>query len=440
MDRALELKWDNRRAFAEDEDFDSLKGDPRLARRAGLPEGKLGRDDAWRQDLQFLVGELKRLHVDLYRKITPADLTRRIDQLRERVPALQEHEIIAEFFRLLAAVGDGHTLMFWPLEGAHAFHILPVRFYSFTEGFFVTEAEGENRALIGAKVIRFGDVPIAEAARRLAELIAHDNEYGIRRYIHTALSFPELLHTTRVIARLDEVVLEVDLRGGERRKITLKPLAPGNRLESVLPTALSESGSQPLWLSNRSVPYWFHFLPERRAVYVQYRECRNGQDETFAKFCDRVFEFIEKNQVEKLVLDLRNNEGGTNLINKYLVQGVLRTPKINRKGRLFVLVGRHTFSAAMCCAADLERWTEAVFVGEPTGSNPNFVGDTSRVILPYSGLRASVSTHLWQNSLAFDERTWIGPQVLCEPGFVDWISNRDPALSAALSYTRNPDH
>ena len=44
--------------------------------------------------------------------------------------------------------------------------------------------------------------------------------------------------------------------------------------------------------------------------------------------------------------------------------------KVNRRGRLFVIIGRATFSAAQNGATMIERHTEAIFVGEPTGSSP----------------------------------------------------------------------
>jgi hypothetical protein len=46
----------------------------------------------------------------------------------------------------------------------------------------------------------------------------------------------------------------------------------------------------------------------------------------------------------------------------------------------------------------IERHTHAIFVGEPTGSGPNFVGETELFELPYSKLQASVSDLYWQSS------------------------------------------
>src|SRR3954452_24964879 len=102
-----------------------------------------------------------------------------------------------------------------------------------------------------------------------------------------------------------------------------------------------------------------------------------------------MFQFIEDNAIERLVIYLRKNDGGNNFLNRALVHGLIRCDKVNRNGHLFVLIGRRTFSAAMCCAVDIERSSQVIFVGEPTGSSPNHVGENTPITLPCSKLRLS---------------------------------------------------
>jgi hypothetical protein len=67
-----------------------------------------------------------------------------------------------------------------------------------------------------------------------------------------------------------------------------------------------------------------------------------------------------------------------------------------------VIIGRKTASAAQCLATQIERNASAIFVGEPTGSCPNFVGETRPLNLPYSKKQASISDLYWQNSVVSD--------------------------------------
>ena len=67
----------------------------------------------------------------------------------------------------------------------------------------------------------------------------------------------------------------------------------------------------------------------------------------------------------------------------------MRCDAVDRDGHLFVLIGRRTFSAAMNCASLLELHSKATFVGEPTGSRPNFVGESTYFTLPCTRYRVS---------------------------------------------------
>src|SRR5258706_89573 len=78
-----------------------------------------------------------------------------------------------------------------------------------------------------------------------------------------------------------------------------------------------------------------------------------------------------------------------------LVQGLTKKESINHRGKLFVVLGRRTFSAAQNAATFIERYLNAIFVGEPTGSSPNFVGEEAPFTLPYSKLLMNVSALYW---------------------------------------------
>jgi hypothetical protein len=107
---------------------------------------------------------------------------------------------------------------------------------------------------------------------------------------------------------------------------------------------------------------------------------------------------------------------------------------VNQRGKLFVIIGRRTFSAAQNAATLFERHTEAIFVGEPTGSNPNFIGEGITLTLPYSKVIASVSDLYWQSGWPKDKRKWIAPLLYTPPSFAAFRVNRDLAMEAILAY------
>src|SRR5262249_17793719 len=156
-----------------------------------------------------------------------------------------------------------------------------------------------------------------------------------------------------LIPDADKMQITVRDAAGKMQTVTLQadagdptPEWPNVRKDAPNPT--------PLYLKNRSASYWFEYLPDSKTVFCQYNAVQNDPKEPLEKFCERLFKHIAENDVERLVIDMRWNGGGNNFLNKPLVHGLIRCDKINRRGKLFVIVGRNTFSAAMNGATDIE--------------------------------------------------------------------------------------
>lgn len=190
----------------------------------------------------------------------------------------------------------------------------------------------------------------------------------------------------------------------------------------------------PLYLKNRNASYWFEHLPESRVVYCQYNRVLNAPGETLHEFAKRLFQFINDHEVDELVIDLRWNNGGNTALNEPFLHGVIGCTKVNQHGKLFVIIGRRTFSAAQNAATSLERHTEAIFVGEPTGSSPNFIGEGITFMLPYGKVLVSLSDLYWQSGWPRNHRKWITPRLYTPPSFAAYRANRDLAMEAILAY------
>jgi C-terminal processing protease CtpA/Prc len=69
---------------------------------------------------------------------------------------------------------------------------------------------------------------------------------------------------------------------------------------------------------------------------------------------------------------MRQNGGGDFFEGrKHLIQPLKQRSSVSQKGRLFVITGRNTASAAMANAIDFRKELNAILVGEPTGERPN---------------------------------------------------------------------
>jgi hypothetical protein len=271
-------------------------------------------------------------------------------------------------------------------------------------------------------------------------LLSRDNDYAPRVTAPALLRQLPLVHAAGAAPEPDRVTLATRLLDGSSRDVEvaageawsppawIEPCPPG---WLSLPETLPEP--MPLYLRNCGANYWFAWLAEERLVYCQFNSVVNDPDEPFDAFCRRMFSFVDSHPVERFVVDLRWNGGGNTFLVAPLLRGLIACDKISRRGGLLVIVGRKTFSAAQNTATLIDRHTDAIFVGEPTGSSPNFVGESAPFRLPYSKLDVNVSDLLWQTSWPMDRRPWIAPELFAPPTFAAYRANRDPAMDAILA-------
>jgi tetratricopeptide (TPR) repeat protein len=401
----------------------------------------------WHEDLRFMAAEMPKRHASPFHAMTRADFDRAVRRLDTRLPRLRRHEVILELARIAAMVGDGHTNVAPARDPKIGFHALPLKLYLFSDGLWVRAADSAHAGLVGSRVVRLGRATVEQAMAAVRPLIARDNEMGVAFAAPYLLVMPEVLHGLGFIDDLDRVPLVLE-RDGKREQVTLAPagLAPLMARDTdrswEVPEGWTDTRGEPdrwpLWLRRPGDKFWFEYLPTRRALYVQFNEVGDKPEQTVARFADSLFAFARAHAVDRLVLDLRLNGGGRGELNRALVLGIVRAEQLDVRGRLFVLIGRRTFSAAQFLATELEHWTEAIFVGEPTASRGNGYGDSYRLTLPNSGVTVRVSTLYWQLSDPRDTRPWTPPEVATELTFDDYRRNRDPAVEAALAWAPEP--
>ena len=400
--------------------------------------------EKWREDLRHMAAEMEARHKNLFHTMTREQFERAIQSLHERIPNLARHQIIVEMARIAALVGDGHTNVNPARDPKAAFRTLPVKLYLFKDGLFVRSARREQAGLVGARVVRIGGATADEAVTRAREIIGRDNEMGVRFLAPVLLSMPEVLHALGLAASVESADFTLET-AGRQRVVTLGPHGPAEMLPADTDTTwMNQDGwvdmrdaaqsPTPLWLREPRNKFRYEYLPESRTLYVQLNEVGNKKEESLADFSKRVFEFVEANQVERMVLDLRLNRGGNGELVRPFVVGVIKS-KLNQPGRFFTLIGRGTWSAAQFLIDHLERWSNPIFVGEPSASKGNTYGDSRRITLPHSGLTVRVSVYYWQMWAPWDTRHWTAPHLTAELSSADYRANLDPALAAVLGYT-----
>jgi hypothetical protein len=406
----------------------------------------------WRGDLHVLAAELPKRHPFVFDGLTPTKLTRSewdsaVKALDVRIPQLSRDQILVGFQHLVALVGAGHTSinpLFDPMLG---YHYLPIELYAFRDGIFVRRADSAHAGLVGARVRRIGKLGIDEAMTAVGSVISHENDQLVRELGVEYLAMPEVLVGLGIVDDVNTVSLEVE-RAGQRSTVMLRPAGVLRPARHDGTTSIDERA----WIDMRPAgtpaplyeqgpgPRWMRLLADQHLLYVAFQSSVPPTDtaESIDKFIERVLATVDSVAPSRLVIDIRNNLGGNSYYNRQLVLGIVRRTQIDQRSKLFVVIGRRTYSAAQNLVDELERYTNATFVGEPTGSPPAFFGEHRPLVLPHSRITVNISTLWWQTMDPTDRRSFVTPQIYAEASSEDYRRGNDPVMDAIVAAVSGP--
>lgn len=399
--------------------------------------------EKWRADLRFMAGEMPKRHKDLFHQMTREQFETAVKNLDARIPQLSANQIIVEMMRIAAMVGDGHTNIYPTRDAKIGFHLLPVKLYLFNDGLFIRAAKKEKAPLIGARVLKIGELNVEQAVDKIKEIIGRDNDMDVKYFAAQLLVMPEVLQALGMSESRDNARFVIE-KNGKQQTVTLN----SEGLVEIMPadtdmTWVAKEGwvdlrdgataSPPLWLKNPADKFWFELLADKQTLYVQLNQVGDKDNETLADFSRRLALFIESSGAQKLILDLRLNRGGNGSLLPPLVAALIKS-KINQPNKFFTIIGRSTFSAAQFLVNELERYTDTTFVGEPSGSKGNIYGDSRKIFLPNSQITVRTSVYYWQDWHPLDTREWTAPQLTAELSSEDYRNNIDPALKLIMNY------
>jgi hypothetical protein len=384
------------------------------------------------QDLDRLLASLERTHPNPWHGIDRTTFVAALTRLKAHLPTLTAAQAIEGAKRLVAQISrngrDGHMLAI-PVEGREG-KILPIRVYGFAEGWYVTDALAPYQDLVGRRITQLGGHPIADVLSAVEPLVPRDGPATVLAFLPIYLLRVDVLRGLGLVGEGPVRVTIASPRGEETVGLDPVPFADftswaGDRGSIELPVR-----ARTLYLSNEREVFWTRYLSGSRTLYARYVQVHGPPPDVVAQFRERA----AKQDVDRVVVDLRQNGGGDNNTYGALLRALQSEP-INRPGRLFVITDRLTFSAAANLCTELEQTTSATFVGEAMGGGLNFWDDVTWVTLPHFAipLRVGISTRYWQKSTPDDPRLTIEPDIGAPVRASDYFADKDRALEAAFA-------
>jgi len=263
---------------------------------------------------------------------------------------------------------------------------------------------------------------------KLSEVISHENSAWLKAQMRYYLMIPSVLRGIGIIDDTEDIAFSFETRDGAPVDLDLSPVNFSDVKDDIVGQETEES-ELPLYRRNAGQNYWFEYLDGHNALYFKYNLCREMEDKHFGDFTQTLLHALDDKAVDKLIIDLRDNGGGNEQLLFPFMYAVSQS-RFNREGKLFVIVGRQTFSSGVRNAVTLRKKTSAIFIGEPTGGKPSHFGATDSFHLPNSGITVNYST-MDLTHVILDDRVLADPSVFAD----------DPAALEELqeSIRKDPD-
>jgi hypothetical protein len=401
-----------------------------------LPAEKPKREERlgwWIEDLDFFARTFPDVQVDFPKLYNPKKFRKEIDQLELAIPRISDSEIILRLMRLVATGKVAH-IRIYPQGKDLEFHPYPVRFFWYSDGPAVTNAEEKYKSGLGARVLRIGSMTPDQLESAVEPYLSHENQPWLHAVSPDFMLTREVAEHFGLAAPDGSIELSLVQPGGEPYQLRIAPSTTNIRWFSA---AEALKAPVPLFHKRPEESYWYEYLADSQALYIQYNRCMDDPQKWFSTFTRELFRFVDglpsSERIERVIIDLRLNRGGDSGVIEPLVEGLLARRELSARGHLYVLTSRYTFSAGMMAAVELRNRLHAILVGEPSGSPPNEYAEIATFVLPNSKIEVQY-TKRYIRLLKDSDPLTLEPDVPVFRSLAEFLSGRDHVLETALEY------
>lgn len=305
-----------------------------------------------------------------------------------------------------------------------------MQFYYFNDDIYLINTIDKYKEALNCKLTKINGIDIKSIKNILLPLIANENEATIKKRLPTYLNVPGVLHGVKIIDNITSTKFTFENGDGKVFDLQIDALETDKNNEEFI-VSEEKDDSFPLYMQKRNLNYWYKYLEDEKTLYFKYNKCQEDEKSgDITNFINEVLNFIDNNPVDKFVIDMRNNPGGSDGYLNSIIDGI-KVRNINNKKNLFVIVGRETFSSAIINASQLREQTNATFVGAPTSGKPNHYGQVKKFELPNSKILIQYSKE--KIEIFKDKGDSLIPDYVIEVSIEDYLNKKDPVLDYILN-------
>jgi hypothetical protein len=256
----------------------------------------------------------------------------------------------------------------------------PFRLKFLNDKYYISAIDNDMKEHIGSQVLSINNRPIDNIISKMSEVITHENEVVLQNAIEQWIYEPDFLKYLGIVD--ESLLLEIQTKS---KVLTLEPSEIPED-EFCNPREENIKNSETL---NPKGLYWTKYFEDLKTFYLQYNECEDITEEEIKEVIDE----IKKNEVKFVVVDIRNNLGGSSLILDPLTKFLFENQD---KYSPVVFLSNVTYSAAIINALNILDCKNSISIGTETSGSPTKFGETTTVTLPNTDIDVVISTKYFE--------------------------------------------
>lgn len=348
---------------------------------------------AWIEDLDAYQIGLEDKHIDLFNKIDKVEFIAELNKIKETLTEKSDLETTLELMRLTRRIGDGHTAISTRNLDYQSY---PIEVRNFGGDWRIVKVAIEYNDLLGMKLESIDGVSINLISKKVGE-VAQFVENQHSQIIRTGenLTSAEILYGLKITTEKNQANFTFSDDKDKMLNIRLKAISKQAQENESIFSRLEIAVPEIQKPGNPTYDYfWYAPIEGTNGLYIHFEGYPKFEE--MMKLSEEIVAYSYQNNINQLVIDLRNNGGGDLYIGLVLANALNLADPVDWKSGVYVLCDNVTFSAATSNVALFRELLNAKIIGEPTGSNPSGYQDMDTFQLPNSKLVVCYSKRFFQ--------------------------------------------
>ncbi len=401
-----------------------------------------------KEDVEYMLDTMERVHPDLYAYIPRHEIMRRKRELFAAIEKpISRHEFCLWFIPLVTSLKDGHTSLDMPKEEFYNYtkrggKVFPFPVLIKEDRIYISDNTFCQEIPVYSEILRIQNISSSEILKKMRSYAS-----GWRTEFRNRLaeeSFPILYWF--FYGDKDEFYIRYR---SLRNSVIQKTSVPGITYDEY---------SRSFRLGTEQTEPYSYRETDNKVGIIEIQLFKNYS--AFQAFLKETFSLIRENGVMDLIIDIRSNMGGDSrlgdelfryitdqpfrqarkieikvsreinergILKKSEVEGgrkiVVRMPKLRKpenneflfRGTVYLLTGAKTFSSAVLFASAFTCFNMGKIVGQETGGLTVSYGDKYNLVLPNTRLNAGVAFKKLFAACGKEDFHGVIPDYLIEP-------------------------